>query len=134
MIIGCDLMRSLGIDFHGADMIIHWDDAAILWRDKDSTTNYVFALSQYKAPFKSETKRMKRILDAEYTKTDLKTIVESSICLDLQEINEIYTLLKKYESLFDGNLCTWHGKPHGIKLKPDAEPYHGKTFSCSTHT
>ena len=30
--------------------------------------------------------------------------------------------------MFDGNLGTWHGKPYDIKLKPDAEPYHGKSF------
>ena len=74
MIIGCDLIRSLGIDIHGADMTIHWDDAAIPWRDIDFTTNDVFVLSQYNAPFNSETKIMKRILDAKYSKADLKTI------------------------------------------------------------
>ena len=36
--------------------------------------------------------------------------------------------MKKYESLFDDNLGTWHGKPYNIKLKPDAELYHGKPF------
>ena len=56
MIIGCDLIRYLGIDIHGAVMTIHWDDAAIPWINIDSTTNDVFALSQYNAPFKSETK------------------------------------------------------------------------------
>ena len=30
--------------------------------------------------------------------------------------------------MFDGNLGTWHIKPYDIKLKPDAKPYHGKTF------
>ena len=30
--------------------------------------------------------------------------------------------------MFDGNLGTWYGKPYDIKLKPDAEPYHGKPF------
>ena len=30
--------------------------------------------------------------------------------------------------MFDGNLGTWHGKPYDIKLKLDAEPYHGKPF------
>ena len=30
--------------------------------------------------------------------------------------------------MFDGNLVTWHGKPYDIKLKPDAEPYHGRPF------
>ena len=107
-------------------MTIHWDDAAILWRDINSTTKDVFALSQHNAPLNVETKRMKRILDAKYYKADIKTIAESSTHLDPQEINELYILLKKYESLFNGNLGTWHGKPYDIKLKPDAEPYHGK--------
>ena len=30
--------------------------------------------------------------------------------------------------MFDVNLGTWNGKPYDIKLKPDAEPYHGKHF------
>ena len=37
MIIGRDLIRSLGIDIHGVDMTINWDDAAIPWHDIDST-------------------------------------------------------------------------------------------------
>ena len=67
MIIGRDLIISLGIDIHGTDMTIHWDDTVIPWRDIDSTTNNAFALSQYNAYFNSETKIMKRILDAKYT-------------------------------------------------------------------
>ena len=71
---------------------------------------------------------MKRILDAKYTKANNKIITESSIHIDPQERNELYTLSKKYECFFDGNLGTWHGKPYDIKLKPDVEPYHVKTF------
>ena len=66
LIIVRDLIRYLGIDIHGSDMTIHWDDAAIPWRDIDSTTYDVFKLSKYNALFNSETKRMKRILDAKY--------------------------------------------------------------------
>ena len=124
MIIGRELIISLGFDSHGTDMTIHWDGAAILWRDIDSTTNNVFALSQHNAPFKSKIKRMKRIRNAKYSQADIKTTAESSTHLDLQEINELYTRLNKYECLFRGNL----GKPYDIKLKPDAEPYHGKPF------
>ena len=108
MIIGRDLIRSLGIGIHGGNMTIHWDDVAIPWRDIYSTAKYVFALSQHNAPFNAETKRMKRILDAKFSKADIKTITEISTHLDPQEINELYTLLKKYECLFDGNLGTWH--------------------------
>ena len=92
-------------------MTIHWDNAAILWRDIDSTANDVFALSQHNAPFNSKRKRMKRILDVKYSKANIKTIAESSTYLDLQEINEIYTLLNMYECLFHGNLGTWHVNP-----------------------
>ena len=53
MIIGRDLIRSLDIDIHGADMTIHCDDAANPWRDIDSTTNDVFALSHHNSPFNS---------------------------------------------------------------------------------
>ena len=47
MIIGRDLISSLGIDIHGTGVIIHWDDAIIPWRAIDSTTNDVFLISQY---------------------------------------------------------------------------------------
>ena len=55
MIIGRDLIISLGIDIHGAGTTIQWEDAAIPWRGIDSTTNDVFALTQYNVPFNSET-------------------------------------------------------------------------------
>ena len=101
MIIGRDLIRYLGIDIHGGEMTIHWDDAAIPWHNIDFTTNDAFALLQYNTPFNSETRRTKRILDAKYSKHDIKTITESSTNLDPQERNELYRLLKKYKSLFD---------------------------------
>ena len=85
MIIGCDLIRSLGTDIHGADVTIHWDDAAIPWRDIDSTTSNVFAISQHNTPFNSETKRMKHILNANYSKADIETIAESSTHPDPQK-------------------------------------------------
>ena len=85
MIIGRDLIIFLGIDIHGVDMTIHWDDASILWRDIDSTTNNAFALLQYNGNFNSETKRMKRILDPKYSKADLKTLQKSPLILILEK-------------------------------------------------
>ena len=100
------MIRSLGIAIYGDDMTIHWDDATVPWRNIDSTTNDVFALSQHHAPFNYETNRMKCILDAEYSKANIGNIAERTTHLDPQEINDLYTLLKKYESLFGGNLGT----------------------------
>ena len=89
MIIGCDLIISLAIGIHGAEMTIHLDNDAIPWRDIDYTTNDVFALSQHNTPFNAETKRMKRILNDKYSKADIKTITESSTHIYPQEINDL---------------------------------------------
>ena len=74
MIIGRERIISLGIGIHGAGTTIRWDYAAIPWRDIDSTTNSLFVLTQYNAPFNSKTKRMKRIPDAKYEKVYLEAI------------------------------------------------------------
>ena len=108
-------------------MTIHWDNAAILWRDIDSTAKDVLALSHHNTPFNSERKRMNVSSMLNNSKADIKTITESSTHLDNQGRNELYTLLNNYECLFDNNLVTWHVKPYYIKLKPDAEPL-WKTF------
>ena len=81
MIIGRDLIRSLGINIHFTDMTIHWDNAPIPLRDIDSTTNDVFTLLKYNVPFNSETKRMNRILDAKYIKDYLKTVAKVPLIL-----------------------------------------------------
>ena len=85
MIVGCYLIISLGIDIHGADMTIHWDDSSIPWSDIYSTTDDVFALSQYNAPFNSETKIMKRILDAKYKNLILKPSQKSPLIVILKK-------------------------------------------------
>ena len=92
MIIGRELIRSLGFYSHGTDMTIHWDDAAIPWRNIDSTTKNVFVLSQHNAPFNSETKRMKRILDAKYSKADIKPSQKDPLILIFKNKWSIHTI------------------------------------------
>ena len=71
-------------------MTIHWDDAAIPWRNIDSTTNNVFALSQYNAQFNSEKRLMKCILNDKDRKSDLKAIAEVALIFILNK-ETIYT-------------------------------------------
>ena len=72
MIIGSYLISCIGIDIHGYYITIQWYDSTIPLRNIDSTTNNIFALLQYNALFNSETKRMKRIIDAKHKKPILK--------------------------------------------------------------
>ena len=85
MIIGSDLIRSLVIDIHGVDMTIHWDDASIPWCDIDSTAKDMFALSHHNAPFNAETKRMKRVLDANILKLILNLSQKASLIFTLKK-------------------------------------------------
>ena len=72
MTIGRDLITSLGIDIHGAGKTILRDDAAIPLCGIDFTKNDVFVLTQYNAPFDSETKWIKRIINDKYKNADLE--------------------------------------------------------------
>jgi hypothetical protein len=72
--------------------------------------------------------RMNEILDAKYSKADLKEVAESADHLTTSEKQKLLTLLKKYEDLFNGALGTFTGAPNDIKLKDDVEPHHARPF------
>ena len=40
----------------------------------------------------------------------------------------LLNVLRKYESLFDGTLGKWAGKPYKIALKENQKPYHTQPF------
>jgi hypothetical protein len=41
---------------------------------------------------------------------------------------QLLLLLHKYQNPFVCLLGTWNGKPYDIELKPDAKPYHSRSF------
>ena len=133
MIIGRDMITELGIDLKGSDLSINWDDAAIPWRDMDSTLNDVFL--SYSANHQPETRstRTSKILDATYKPADLKKITDSADHLTLKQKSQLFLLLNKYKDLFDGTLGTWNGTPYDIKLKEGAEPHHPSLYQRYTN-
>ncbi len=75
------------------------------------------------------TKRVTRILDAKYKKTDLQSIVRDN-CehLSADQQKKLLQLLTKYESLFDGTLDDWKTKPVSFQLKEGVSPDHSQAF------
>ncbi len=130
MLIGRDLITSLGLEIRGNDLSIKWDDAAIPWRSQDSTKEDIFLADDLYSnePIEQEIKRMTDILDAKYAKADLRKVVDAAVHLTNDEQESLYTLLKKYEDLFDGTLGEFTGKPYDIKLKDNIEPFHSRPF------
>ena len=73
--------------------------------------------------------RVKRILDAKCKKADLKTVRQSQTELTVEQKDQLETLLRKYESLFDGQLGRWQGQEVKLELKEGAKPYHLRAYN-----
>ena len=79
-------------------------------------------------PVRNATKRMKQILDAEYNKVYLKSIIMNLKYVKDKHKFSLLELLQKYEEIFDGTLGKYTRSNYTIELKEDAKPYHAKTF------
>ena len=60
----------------------------------------------------SETKRIKKILDASYKKANLTDIVEALTHLNKTKQDKLFNFLKKYVDMFDGTLGTYTGSDY----------------------
>jgi len=132
MIIGRDLMSELGIDIKFSTGEILWDNASIPLRDVtcldeehiDKLENEIFFMED---PDTIDAERIQQIVSAKYSPADLQVEVEKLNLLETDKI-QLYNLLSKYNSLFDGTLGVWKSEPVHLELKPDAKPYHSKPY------
>ena len=80
---------------------------------------------------RNATKRIKKILDVNYEKANLKKIVNNLKYLKNDKQSLILKLLRKHEEMFDGTLDNCTGTEHKIELLEGAKPYHAKPFPIS---
>ena len=71
---------------------------------------------------------MKQILDAEYKKINLRTVVMSLNYSKDKHKYSLLELLQKYEKMFEQTLGKYTGSNCTIELSEDAKPYHAKSF------
>ena len=133
MIIGTDLMSSLGIDIQFGSKIICWEDVSIPMKTRGTVNNdaiaqYLYAVATDTPLLQEAEARQKRILDADYEAVDIDGYVASLTHLSVDEQSELATLLKKHTQLFGGGLGTLNIKPVRLELKSDAQPYHARAF------
>ena len=128
MIIGRDLLEDLGIDIKFSTSSILWDFAEIPMRPRQATVAEAYEINDSKL-VQDELKQVVAIMDAKYEPADLDKLVAECLHLKSEEKKLLFSLLKKYESLFDGTLGKWKGPPHQIQLKEGAKPYHAKPYT-----
>ena len=127
MIIGRDLMRELKISISFEDETMLWDGVVAQMKSVDANAHDFF-LSHESDSLDDAAQRIDKILEAKYEKANLEEIVQNSDHLKQDEKRSLLPLLKRYEDLFDGTLGRWHDDDYDIELKPDAQPYHARSY------
>jgi hypothetical protein len=130
-------MKEFGIISNFRDKMITIDEIILLMRNINNlqgssilrALRHNHSLAMELQITQDATKGAMRILDAKYSKADLKSFVRDN-CKHLRadQQKKLLQLLKKYESLFDGTLGDWKTKPVFFQLKEGASPYHGQAF------
>lgn len=129
MIIGRNLANTVGLDTCGSDQTIKWPsmNAEVPHKRSDLNQTECYMMRESDG-LTDKTKRMSRALDAKHSKADPYTVAKNVKTLNDKEQKCLEKTLKNNESLFDGTLGRWVGKPYEIKLKEGSEPFHAKAF------
>ena len=80
------------------------------------------------------TKLIKQILDAEYKKIILRSIIMNLNYLKHKNKNSLLESIHKHEKMIYGTLGKYTGSDYTIELKEDAKPYHTKPFPIPKHS
>ena len=128
MILGRDILQDLGIVLDFQERQIRWKEYYTPMKNPE-----ILRVSNYSAEntqtIQAETERIQRILDAKYERANLVEIAKQATHLEKEEQKKLLKLLRKFESMFDGQLGQWKGKAYDIELREGATPYHARPFA-----
>ena len=102
MIIGRYLLTDLGIDIRFSTNTVEWDSIEIPMKESDATVES-FQVADPDS-IKEANEHIQGILEAKYQAANLREICNNSMHLDVRQQEKLFSLLSKYESLFDGTL------------------------------
>jgi chemotaxis regulatin CheY-phosphate phosphatase CheZ len=97
MIVGRDMLQELGI-------IIHFGALAIAWDHDSIEHNDIEAFDSKSPAIVDTTDRMKQILEAKYEAANIKNVVVGCKHLSTTVQKQLFAVLTRFESLFDGTL------------------------------
>ena len=134
LIVGRDLMHQVGIDILFSTAEIKWDNATIPMHSPNKIMEELVDQFEQELlfshdPITTDAERIQSIVEAKYSPADLESIVQDCAEITTEEKQQLLSLLKKYDQLFDGTLGTWKTEPIELELKdPNSKPYHAKPY------
>ena len=134
IILGIDFLAELGFILDFENNIIKWGESQMEMLPKVLVTDRhhsdsLYQLSQESSILKKAEERQARILDADYSKVEMKSYIDSLDHLDSNEKMELLNNLNQFPTLFGGGLGKLLIEPIRLELKPDAKPYHAQPFA-----
>jgi hypothetical protein len=116
MIVDRDLMYSIGLDLRFSDSTMVWDNAtvpmrSITWLEADNLELYSTHIISQNDPIASDAARIQSTLDVKYTPASTDEMVDECTNLTKSKQERLFTLLDRYQDLFDGTLGTWKTTP-----------------------
>jgi hypothetical protein len=136
MIMGMDLMTSIGIMFDCEQRCIGWGGTEIPLKTRNTLNNDEILHMLYNAAngpgiLQEAEKRQNCLLDADNLKVEVDTFVEELKHLTMDEKQILGQLLKKFPKLFGGGLGMLNIKPVRLELIDGANNYHARPFPVS---
>ena len=98
LILGRAILHELGIIFNFKNKTITWQQVSISMKPPNCTAKEFFVIIESR-PVRIATKSIKQILDAEYEKSNLKSIVMNLNYLKEKQKKSLLELLQKYKTM-----------------------------------
>ena len=109
MIIGMDLMTTIGIYVDTAQKMVMWGDYSTPLKQRgtmqdSSVMEAMYHMAKESELLKEAEERQSRILDADYSNVDIDEYVDSITKLDSDQRSKLKLVLKSHPKLFGGGL------------------------------
>jgi len=132
MIIGMDLMTSIGIYVDTEAKLIRWENntSPLVTRgtlDNKSTLNFLYAMATDTVLQKAE-RRHADILDADYSAVDIDEHVDTLSMLSWEERQLLKETLKRHTTVFQGGLGVLDIEPIRLEMREGITPHHARAF------
>jgi hypothetical protein len=133
MIMGMDLMKSIGITVDCEQRCIRWGGTEIPLKTRATLNNDDILHMLYNAAnepdiLQEAEKRQNRILDDGYRKVEVDPFVQELEHITMDEKQILSKTLKKFPTLFGGGLGMLNIKPVRLELIDGTKPYHARPF------
>ena len=125
MVLGRDLMQSLGLDILNSTQKFKWNGIEI---DMVPTGHWSGGKNVREFRATQEHNEVKNILESKYEKADLHEVLANLPHLTEDQQQALLAVFLQHEDLFLRKVGTWKGKPIDIQLKDNVKPYHAKAY------